>query len=194
MITQRFCRRWVALAALAVGLCQADAREWTSVSGAKVEAEFVRLTGDSVTLRKPDGETLLIRMNLLSAEDQAHVGELTKTEVQTINLPGAVTRAAGTTGIVLSKAEADGLQTAWTDPNGGDQFSFYARFSVNPNSPKNKNWSEGKPIEFRITADCTRIKDNKRQRENTSCHMYLLDEKGQPAAVQSKPINSMCPT
>jgi hypothetical protein len=194
MITQRFCRRWVALAALAVGLCQADAREWTSVSGAKVEAEFVRLTGDSVTLRKPDGETLVIRMNLLSAADQAHVAELAKPEVQTINLPGAVTRSAGNTGMVLSKAEVDALQTTWTDPKNDDQFSFYARFSVNPNSPKNKNWKEGRPIEFRITADCTRSRNNKRQRENTTCYMYLLDENDRPVVTRSQSVDSMCPT
>lgn len=194
MTTQGICRRLAMLAVLAAGLCRAEMREWTSASGAKVEAEFVRLTGESVTLRKADGETLLIRRTLLGAEDQALVAKLATPEVQTINMPGLSSRPSLNTSIVLSKAEADGLQTAWTDPKGGDQLSFYARFTANPNTQRKKDWKEGNPVEFRIHADCTRIKDNKRQRENTSCHMYLLDEKGQPVAVQTKPINSMCPT
>jgi hypothetical protein len=194
MTTQGICRRIAALAILAAGLCRAEMREWTSASGTKVEAEFVRLVGESVTLRRANGEMLLIRRNLLSAEDQALVAKLATPEIQTINLSGLSSRPSLNTSIVLPKAEADALQTAWTDPKGGDQLSFYARFRVNPNSPKNKDWEEGHPVEFQIHADCMRVKDNKRQRENTDCHMYLLGEKGQPAAVQSKPINSMCPT
>ena len=41
-----------------------DARTWTSVSGAKVEAEFVSLDGDYVVLETPQGKKLKIRISL----------------------------------------------------------------------------------------------------------------------------------
>ncbi|MBM4154029.1 MAG: hypothetical protein FJ221_03265 [Lentisphaerae bacterium] len=69
-------KAWLRWVAMGLACCSvASAREWTSVSGTKLDAEFVRITGDTVTLKKPDGQTLGIRRQLLSAEDQAFIQE-----------------------------------------------------------------------------------------------------------------------
>jgi hypothetical protein len=49
---------------------RAEMRTWTSVSGDRIEAEFVALDWDTVHLRNPEGTVLKIRINRLSSEDQ----------------------------------------------------------------------------------------------------------------------------
>ena len=49
----------------------ADARTWTSSGGGfKIEAEFVKLVGNQLTLRKADGAELVVPLEKLSQADQ----------------------------------------------------------------------------------------------------------------------------
>lgn len=55
----------------------AAARTWTDASGKhKIDAEFVKVDGDKVQLRKPDGTLLSISLSNLSVVDKQHVQEL----------------------------------------------------------------------------------------------------------------------
>ncbi len=67
-----------------------DVRTWTSASGKTMEAAFVDLRSDEVTLRTPAGETLRIRLNQLSGPDQIHARSLTPSAAA----PGAGLRGA----------------------------------------------------------------------------------------------------
>ena len=60
----------VAPTAPAIWLTGAAFRVWTSLSGAQLEAEFVRAQFDTVELRKRDASQVRIRLALLKPEDQ----------------------------------------------------------------------------------------------------------------------------
>lgn len=51
------------------GLVQAEFRPWTDSKGNSVEAEYVRMTDDTVVLRKRDGSELKVPLDSLSEED-----------------------------------------------------------------------------------------------------------------------------
>ena len=54
----------------------AVAREWTDATGAhRVEAEYVGQEAGRVTLRRPDGQTVTLGLEALSADDQQYVAE-----------------------------------------------------------------------------------------------------------------------
>lgn len=190
---------------LAVGMAWgslAEAREWTSVSGTKLEADFVRVTGDMVTLKKPDGQTLGIRRQLLSAEDQAFVQEQSGAPAagQPIALTGLSSRPSLNTSMVLTEAQLADLKSEITDEKNGTKYQFVASAALDRTSSKNRNWKEGKGLDVKITASCYKVKDigsgrTQRTLETSgSCHFYLLDEAGKPALTKSKSLDSMCPT
>lgn len=54
---------------------QGETREWVSVSGARIEAELVSHSGDSVVLRAANGETFMIRESQLSEGDRDFLRE-----------------------------------------------------------------------------------------------------------------------
>jgi len=64
-------------------LPDASARVWTSLRGSTVDAEMVRMEGDMVILRKPDGNQMRIRIADLIPEDQAFIRNPTGVAVKT---------------------------------------------------------------------------------------------------------------
>jgi len=61
----------------------AESRTWTSDVGTKMEAELINVSDESVTLKKPDGNTVIVSISKLSADDQAYIrglGEEPKAE------------------------------------------------------------------------------------------------------------------
>lgn len=57
-------------------IVQTDAREWVSAGGNfKIDAEFVKLEGGKVYLRKPSGETIPVELSKLSEADRKYVEE-----------------------------------------------------------------------------------------------------------------------
>jgi hypothetical protein len=61
------------------------ARTWTSKMGShKIEAEYVRVEGDSVLLRKPDGSLVKPKIDLLSVADQDYIKNKQKSDEQNI--------------------------------------------------------------------------------------------------------------
>lgn len=52
-----------------------NARTWTSITGQSVEADFVKVQGENVVVRAPDGRTVSFPIARLSAADQAFLKE-----------------------------------------------------------------------------------------------------------------------
>ncbi|MEM9478107.1 MAG: thioredoxin-like domain-containing protein [Verrucomicrobiota bacterium] len=55
----------------------ADLRDWTSTAGSTLKAEYVRMIGDKVLLKKEDGDQMTVKLDQLSEEDQKFIEELT---------------------------------------------------------------------------------------------------------------------
>ncbi|MEM7391014.1 MAG: hypothetical protein AAF492_01600 [Verrucomicrobiota bacterium] len=55
------------------GNVSVEARTWTSVKGSKVEAEFVRVEGRRVILKRPDGSLIRIAGSSLILEDRKYI-------------------------------------------------------------------------------------------------------------------------
>ena len=190
-----------ALVIWGVGAAVAGAREWTSVSGTKLEADFVRVTGDMVTLKKPDGQVIGIRKQFLSADDQAFIQEQAggAPAAQKIELTGLSSRASLNTSIMLSEADLASLKSEITDEKSGNLYSFSLSGALDRTSSKNKNWKEGKSIDVKLTATCYRKKPVSGGRfelirESGTCYFYLTDSEDKPVLTKSKSLDSMCPT
>lgn len=61
---------------------QGALRTWTSTAGTTLEAEFVKLEGDTVYLKKQDGKTREIKKSNLCEEDQALIAQLSQTAAE----------------------------------------------------------------------------------------------------------------
>ncbi|HVM50279.1 MAG TPA: SHD1 domain-containing protein [Candidatus Acidoferrum sp.] len=74
------------------GVALAEMRTWTfEQSGATLQAEVVGFSGDAVTLKKPDGKTVSVRVSYLNAADRAYLSaERSKQwkEVEILSLDG----------------------------------------------------------------------------------------------------------
>ncbi|MBN2564065.1 MAG: hypothetical protein JXQ75_24385 [Phycisphaerae bacterium] len=76
MVRHEIVLGWLALLLGMAAGARADVRVWTSVSGAKVTAEFVEKQGDFVVLRGENGKDLKIGLEKLSEADRSFVREL----------------------------------------------------------------------------------------------------------------------
>ncbi len=203
--------RWWTVAVLGVAAA-ADARTWTSASGATVEADLVSCQGGQVMLRKADGSSLRIGLNLLSKEDQefiarqgagpavAAAGTAPAPAVSAAPvLPTGPSRARPQE--ILSDADLAKLKNEFSDAKKGETVRLNASCGVNWETPKQREkWKEGDKIPLRIT--CTLIRQEKAKNGKVtseslltgSAKFYLLDEAGQPALSKTKSMDSMCPT
>jgi S1-C subfamily serine protease len=58
---------------LTATLACAEARQWRSAEGSRtVEGEFIKLAADQLHLKPPQGQPVVIKLSLLSIEDQSH--------------------------------------------------------------------------------------------------------------------------
>ena len=197
----------------------AQARTWTSVSGSKVEAEFVSLQGAMVVLQKPEGQQLKIGLNFLAKEDQ----EFARAQAGTAPGPAAVTpavnvAAAGTragtlpaptalagrtsgirTGNTLTEEQIAGLQRESTEEKSGEKIQFNFSFAQTRLDEKElKKWDPKDGIKYRLTCELVRSKTVKGktvgERLGGSAKFYLTDESGTTVMAKSQSLDSMCPT
>lgn len=61
------------LGVLVCASASVDAREWTSLGGATIEADLVEQNVNEVVLRKPDGKQVSIRLSKLSSQDHSYL-------------------------------------------------------------------------------------------------------------------------
>jgi hypothetical protein len=71
------------------GWAEMEFRTWTSASGAQVEAAFLELSQDMVTLGTPDGRVPRFPITNLSRDDQIEVRRLAGSAAPTVSRPGA---------------------------------------------------------------------------------------------------------
>jgi hypothetical protein len=108
---------------LLISTSQIQAREWTAKDGRKLEADFVSLVGNKVTLRPAGGRTITILLTLLSPADQQWIKSQS-------NAPAARPPefAAGKT--YVCDFQSDDWSTAWNlgNPNLPRNFAVAASF------------------------------------------------------------------
>jgi hypothetical protein len=76
MKSLRFSLIVVLAAMLSLSSSIVDARVWTSSAGTKMEAEYVKVAGNVVHLKTPEGRILEVPVNQLSLDDQQHLQTL----------------------------------------------------------------------------------------------------------------------
>jgi hypothetical protein len=115
----------VGLLLLFASSSNAEMRKWTRKNGKEFEAEFVKLEHQSdgknmVTLRKPDGSEMTVRIGNLGDEDRKYVKQLTKSQGKS--------ETKGESGQTLAKQPAtpsNAVMRKWTRKNGKE---FEAEF------------------------------------------------------------------
>lgn len=208
---------WAVLALAVAG--GAQARTWTSVSGAKVEADFISVQAGMVVLKKSEGQQLKIGLNLLSKEDQEYVRSQAGADsgsaaaAPAVNVASAGTRAgtlpaptalAGRTagirtGNTLTEEQISSLQRETTDEKSGEKIQFNFSFAQTRLEEKElKKWDPKDGIKYRLTCELIRSKTVKGkpvgERLGGSAKFYLLDEAGTTVMAKSQALDSMCPT
>ncbi len=63
---------------LALTAATADARTWTDTKGRTIEADFVKMDGDKVVVKRSNGKTVSIALNLLSQADKDFIEQQSK--------------------------------------------------------------------------------------------------------------------
>ncbi|MFN7343249.1 MAG: SHD1 domain-containing protein, partial [bacterium] len=59
--------------ALSLQLAQAETRAWKNIDGVEIKAEFVKVEGEDVTLKLPNGKQVTFAQSKLSEEDRAFI-------------------------------------------------------------------------------------------------------------------------
>lgn len=194
--------RWGFLAAAVLAAsAAAQARPWTATSGKTIEADFVKVAGDTVHLKKEDGAPLMIRLALLSAEDQAYVKQRAADAAEAQMPAAAQPSRSVNAATLLSEKDLARLTQNWTDPKTGESYRFSASMSLDPKSKKNLTWKEGQPLEIKISAEnykTSKAAANGKlgvpKRDSGTALFYVLDDQQKPLFTKVKSLDSMCPT
>jgi hypothetical protein len=79
----------IAAMTLSAGSGMAASRMWTDTQGRKVSAEFISMTGETLSLRTDDGRVFELALSRLSAPDQAVAHTLAKTTAAPASAPAS---------------------------------------------------------------------------------------------------------
>ena len=127
-----------------------SARTWTDSNGKTMDASFVRLVGDKVTLRNGNRVTQ-VPLSTLSQADQDYVAEKTgkkkDNEAKQEN-PASGSATSGITGNDSANAASPGEERTWTDSKGRKIQARFVEFDA-PNQ-KVKMIKDGKEVSVPI--------------------------------------------
>lgn len=184
------------------------AREWTSVSGAKVEAEFVEMRHNQVVLKRTDGKLLRIDKNLLCKEDQSFLNENSKSASKASAINSALDRMRksnamkmnGSDKYLLSDEQIKSLIVQHQEKDKPDEkIVFHASFGLPYMDKKSKEKYSGKEeAPFRITAQLLEYKKQGGKmvgkRMKGRAYMYIMDSDGNLVDAESESLDKLCPT
>lgn len=194
----------------ACGLC-AEVLTWRSTNGQSVEAEFVKLSGQMVTLKRADGVTVNVRLLALDADSQSQArrlasdarsagGDATTGDGAKENKPtlGSLAKAKAS-GIPSDEEIKNFLTTYKESPTSAETYEFSARFSVPALKPDDiKSFTRKKKIPFRLTVELERVKmvDGKRRSVlvNGDARFVVLSEAGDVIDRQREALGKLCPS
>lgn len=178
-------------------------REWTSVSGSKVEAEFIRLSGNTVNLERSDGKQLAISMKNLVKADQEYVHSQSSGTSSAANKALERMRQAGARSrgddYTLGDAEIAKLQTKVVDEkNPKNYMLFRASFGLPSGKAIRRKYAGKEEVPIRITATLYEVKKKggktKYDRQSGHACLYVLDEAGDVVISEKESLGKMCPT
>jgi len=196
---------------LLAGVTRAEMQTWTSADGRTIQAEFVRVFGTSVTLKRADGATVSCQMaslNEASREQAKQLAEASKAgAVNGAGLEQAPASKPST--LKLSSVKASGIPsdeeikaflTEYKEtPTSDETLEFYANFSVPSLKPDDlKSFTRKKKVPYRITMDLSKVKmvDGKRKslRMDGQGYFVLLNEAGDVVDRQRESLGKLCPS
>jgi uncharacterized protein (TIGR03067 family) len=93
-------------------LATLHSRTWTSVSGQKAEAEFVKVDGESVVLRMANGSTTSFPIARLSEADQDFIKTQTGASPSTASKPAPASAASGSSTAKTDEKQGGGKDDA----------------------------------------------------------------------------------
>lgn len=214
-------RIWLILIGLMA--ISAHGRTWTSTSGTSLEADYVSMRNNTVTLRKADGKLFEVGLQFLSAADRAFVSEQKASEpaappaatVSPATAPAATTLNGGAKPASNGTASAFGssgptrkdlltdeqiavLKTEIPGKKEGEKFIFTANASQRQLDAVEKRKFKNGDIPFRITAEFLELSMEKgkqvSKRMSGYVRFYVLDEDGKIVVSRRDSLDKMCPT
>lgn len=207
----------VAGCVLAVGSARAEMQTWTSADGRTIEAEFVRLFGSSVTVKRANGMTASIPLTSLNeaSREQATrlAGETKAVPVKEVSAQAAEAKPSTTpkpsTMLKLSTAKASGIPseeeikaflTEYKEtPSSEETYEFSASFSAPTLKPEEiKDLQRKKKVPYRLTVELCKTKqvDGKKKsvRLEGQSAFVVLNEAGDVIDRQRESLGKMCPS
>jgi len=194
----------------AVETASSQLRTWTSSNGQTVEAAFVGLQYNTVTLEMANGKAIKIGLSKLSAEDQKVAKEnaaaATAAKKSRLSSNGSLSSNSPRTSSkdVLTDEQVSDLQVKWTNEKGDETISFSGYFSdvrLDPKKDKSSVWKYARSgkIPYRITAKMVSTEVHKGKSkaaliERGTCLFYVMDAEGTVIEKRSMPLAKMCPT
>jgi acetyl esterase/lipase len=106
-----------------------EEREWTSTTGTRVQAAAVKLEGDGVRLRKPDGKEIVVPITKFSQEDQS----LLRDHFGADEPPAAAAVAGKTAALSKPLAHPSGTVSGPHDAGQGSHYFIYIPKSLKEN-------------------------------------------------------------
>jgi hypothetical protein len=205
-----FASAWVAIAATA-----GEMQTWTYASGKTVQAEFLRLSGNTVFLRPADGNSIMVPLSRLDNASQEAAREAAKNaatpavraSVGQAASGGAASNGAARTGLTTAKSkdaipsdEEIGKWKTEFQPQGKEErYSFEAMFGLPALDVRaRKKYAKGPKVPYRVTVELRerRMVDGKMlsKRMDGSANIIILDETGQIVDRAKEALGKLCPS
>ncbi|MDD5706689.1 MAG: hypothetical protein PHR35_12265 [Kiritimatiellae bacterium] len=194
-------RMTVAILAISTALLvRAEPQDWTSVNGRTIRGEFVRMIGQTVSIRTSDGSTVSIALARLDEASRARAQALGRGEAVAAS-DDMGTAAGGTpqTGGVPSDEEIAKFKTSFQQPGRSERVVFQAFFGVPNLSPQDRRKvARGGKVPYRITMDLMEVKTingrNFSKRLEGRGNIVVLDEAGMVVDRAKEALGKLCPS
>ena len=192
---------------------QAETQAWRSVKGSSVQAEFVRLSGSSVVLKREDGTTINVAMSALDEASQSQAkrlaGDTAEASPAGTAQPKAVPEEKKLTLSSMSRSKASGVPTDEEirqflteykeTPTSDEAYEFEASFAVPSLTPDEvRAYGRKKKIPYRLTVTLYRTKvingQKRYARMDGTGNFIVLSEAGDVVDRQREALGKLCPS
>jgi hypothetical protein len=183
----------------------ASGRTWTSASGTTLEADYVSVRNNSVSLRKPDGKTLEIGMQFLSQADRDFVAaqkEAPAAPAKTVNSVTSATPSSGSSGAtrkdILTDEQVGALKSEMAGKKENVKYVFQSDFFPRRLEAAELRKLKDGEIPFRITAELLEMTTTNgktvAKRMPGYVRFYVVDDEGKIVVSRREALEKMCPT
>jgi len=201
------------LVASVFGAADGFGRTWTSSSGQTIEADFVKMTGATVYLKKANGAVVTIPLSLLCEADRGEARSLAQPADAAAAPVASVSRAAqlaektGSSAAfgrgraekgILTEEQIAALKIERSDDK-GRKYVFHGGMGLRTlTDQEKKKYVKSGEVPFRITMELLEVKEVKGklvgERQQGTARFYVLDSEGSVVASGTESLAKMCPS